>query len=76
MKKRRRNSADWAQAAAADICIRIMLADQEGKSLGDVYDEIFKAYHLCEDPFTHCPCSEFDWASSCEEYIRQSRHEQ
>lgn len=75
MTKPRRLAADYMAASAADCCMRIMLAMHEGRSLSDVYDEIYKTYNLRDDPFTRCPCSQYDYWESMAEYQRQSGYE-
>ena len=36
-----------------------------------VYNEIYKLFNLCEDPFTGCPVIPEDYANLNEEYRRQ-----
>lgn len=36
-----------------------------------VWNNIYKMYGLCDDPFTHLPCSPGDYAKSSLEYDKQ-----
>lgn len=72
----RKRRFDILQEAAADCCIRIMMEAETAphcalEALRRVYDEIHEAYGLCTNPFTHLPCSEYEYFQSLASYDRQ-----
>lgn len=58
------------QKTAADILTQFMFT----KDMDDVvktWDEVYKQYGLCDDPFTHTPCTPEEYAKNSLEYDRQ-----
>lgn len=58
------------QIAASDILTRFMFT----KDMDDVistWDEVYKDYELCDDPFTHTPCTPEEYEKNNLEYRRQ-----
>ena len=59
-----------AQKVAADILARFMFT----KDMDDVvstWNKIYEQYELCDDPFTHTPCTPEEYAKNCLEYDKQ-----
>lgn len=68
---RQRKITNAMQEVASEILVRLIFT----KDMEDVYalyKEIFEKYKLNEDPFTQLPCSDREYAKSCDEYYRQS----
>lgn len=60
---------------AADILTTFIIHTWEGvtqESCDKFYDEVYKRYDLCNDPFTTLPCTREEWADSNVEYQRQT----
>jgi hypothetical protein len=58
------------QKVAAEILTEFMFV----KNMDDVnlvWDDICKRYGLCDDPFTHTPCTPEEYAKNSLEYDRQ-----
>lgn len=58
------------QKTAADILMQFMFT----KNMDDVvktWNEVYKQYGLCDDPFTHTPCTPEEYAKNSLEYDRQ-----
>lgn len=69
MKKPRLSNI--VQHHVAEILTAIMMC----KTMDDIYklyDSLYYAYELCEDPFTHCPCSPKEYEKNKLEYERQT----
>ena len=63
------------QKVAADILTQFMFT----KDMDDVmrvWDNIYKQYDLCADPFTGCPCVPEEYCKNKLEYERQMMIEQ
>ena len=65
---------DKMQQVAADILMRLYFVND--------IDEVFKIvkemeekYELCDDPFTHTPCTTKEYYKNVKEYERQSMEE-
>lgn len=66
-----RKLTDKEQRIVAEILTAFMFT----KNMDDVmrvWQEIYNAYELCDDPFTHTPCSPKEYAENSLEYDRQS----
>ena len=59
------------QLVAANILTQFMFARDMGEVL-QTWDNIYNQYELCDDPFTHTPCSSEDYYKSKLEYDRQA----
>lgn len=59
------------QQVAAEILTQFMFARDIGEVL-QTWENIYKQYDLCDDPFTHTPCSPKDYYKSKLEYDRQT----
>ena len=59
------------QRIVAEILTQFMFARDMGEVL-QTWDNIYKQYDLCDDPFTHCPCSSEDYYKSSLEYDKQA----
>ena len=58
------------QQVAAHILTRLMFT----KNMDDVWkvwDDVYKQYELCDDPFTHTPCTPEEYCKNRLEYDRQ-----
>lgn len=58
------------QKVAVDILVRFMFT----KDMDDVvktWNEIYEQYELCDDPFTHTPCTPKEYAKNRLEYSKQ-----
>lgn len=58
------------QTVAADILTRFMFI-RNMDDVMKVYDEVFEAYGLHEDPFTGVPCTTKEYFENRAEYNRQ-----
>lgn len=59
------------QLVAAEILTQFMFTRDMGEVL-QTWDNIYKHYELCDDPFTNCPCSPEDYYKSRLEYDKQT----
>jgi len=62
---------DSMQKVAADILTQFMFVADMDEFL-KAWDDVFSRFELCTDPFTGCPCSYKEYASSSLEFARQS----
>ena len=62
------------QRVAAEILTQFMFT-RDMKEVLQVWNNIYKQYDLCDDPFTHTPCSPEDYCKSRLEYDRQTMME-
>lgn len=69
MKRGNRTAYHYKQVAAADIAIRLIVANR-GEFIPFI-DEIVNDYGLHYCPFTRLPCSSYDYEEACKEYDRQ-----
>ena len=58
------------QRVAAEILTQFMFA-KDMDEVWQAWDNIYKQYELCNDPFTYCPCSPEDYYKSKLEYDKQ-----
>ena len=68
MKQAKINSRD--QRVAAEILTQFMFT----KNMDDViqvWNDVYKQYDLCDDPFTDCPCTPEEYVKNRLEYDRQ-----
>lgn len=63
------------QRIVADVLTAFMFA-QTMDDVMEVWNQIYKQYGLCDDPFTHTPCSPEDYLKSKLEYEKQTMIEQ
>ena len=68
MKQRKITNKE--QRVAADILTQFMFT-KDMKEVLQIWDDIYEQYGLCDDPFTHTPCSPEDYAKNSLEYRRQ-----
>ena len=66
----KRKITNTMQEVAADILTRFTFVESE-EEFWKEYKEIYKAYELCDDPFTHLPCSSKEYFKNNLEYQRQ-----
>lgn len=59
------------QRVAAEILTKFMFARDMGEVL-QTWDNIYKQYDLCSDPFTHTPCCPEDYCKNKLKYDRQA----
>lgn len=59
------------QLVAAEILTQFMFA-RDMKEVLQIWDNVYKQYDLCNDPFTHTPCSSEDYCKSKLEYEKQT----
>lgn len=59
------------QQVAAEILTQFMFTRDMGEVL-QTWENIYKQYNLCDDPFTKCPCSPSNYYKSKLEYDRQT----
>ena len=60
-----------AQKAAADILMRFAFVKSEDE-FWEAYNMVFEKYDLCDDPFTHTPCTPDEYCKNRLEYDRQT----
>ena len=58
------------QRTAADILTQFMFT-KDMDDVNKVWDKVYKQYGLCDDPFTHTPCTPEEYAKNCLEYDKQ-----
>lgn len=58
------------QRVAAEILTQFMFI-RDMNDVSRVWNEVYKQYDLCDDPFTHCPCSPEEYAKNSLEYEKQ-----
>ena len=68
MKQRKISERD--QQVAAEILTQFMFT-RDMKEVLQTWDNVYKQYGLCEDPFTKCPCSQEEYAKNSLEYQKQ-----
>lgn len=62
------------QQVAADILMRFMFT-HDMEDVMKVWQEVYEQYELCDDPFTHTPCTPKEYAENCLEYEKQTMFE-
>ena len=67
----RKKVTNHDQRLVAEILTQFMFT-RDMKEVLQVWDDIYKQYDLCDDPFTHCPCSSEDYCKSRLEYDKQT----
>lgn len=68
MKRRKISERD--QQVAAEILTQFMFT-RTMDDVSDVWDDVYKQYGLCDDPFTHTPVSPEEYAKNSLEYQKQ-----
>lgn len=58
------------QKVAADILMEFIFT-QTMDEVVEAYDRVFERYGLCNDPFTHTPCTPEEYCKNKLEYERQ-----
>lgn len=58
------------QKVAADILMQFMFTNNMDEVV-KVYNKVLEQYDLCEDPFTHTPCTLDEYCESILEYEKQ-----
>ena len=70
MKMKERKITNTMQEVAADILTRFAFVKNE-EEFWKEYKEVYKVYELCDDPFTHLPCSYKEFSKNSLEHDRQ-----
>ena len=70
MGKNKRKITNTMQEVAADILIQFAFVENK-EEFWKVYKEVYKDYKLCDDPFTHLPCSSREYSENHLEHDRQ-----
>lgn len=65
---------DKMQQVAADILTRLYFVNDIDKVI-KVVKEMEEKYELCDDPFTHTPCTTKEYYENVKEYERQVMEE-
>ena len=66
--------SEKTRKAVADVLTQFMFT----KNMDDVmkvWDEVYRQYGLCDDPFTGTPCTENEYCHSLLEYEKQAMSE-
>ena len=58
------------QKVAADILMQFMFT-RDMDEVVNTYNRVLEQYDLCEDPFTHVPCTPEEYCESVLEYEKQ-----
>ena len=58
------------QKVAVDILMEFMFT-QDMDEVVEAYDRVFERYGLCNDPFTHTPCTPEEYCKNSLEYEKQ-----
>lgn len=72
MKKKKITST--MQKVAADILMEFLFTHNMDE-VAEAYKKVFDEYELCEDPFTHTPCTFDEYCRNKTEYDRQLMYE-
>ena len=70
LKMKRRKISERDRQVAAEILTQFMFT----RTMDDVWrvwNDIYKQYDLCDDPFTKCPCSPKEYTENNLEYQKQ-----
>lgn len=59
------------QETAANILICFSFIESMDE-FWETYNDVFKTYDLCDDPFTYLPCSPREYAKNSLEYAKQT----
>lgn len=59
------------QKVAVDILTEFLFTHNMDEVIA-AYDRVFKKYELCDDPFTHTPCTPEEYCKNKQEYERQT----
>ena len=71
MKNTKKKLTDKEQQVASEILTAFMFTNNM-EDVMKVWQDIYNAYELCDDPFTHTPCSPKEYAENSLEYSRQT----
>lgn len=66
--------SDKMQQVAVDILERLMFIKSLDE-LGEVFEYTYKKYKLCDDPFTHMPCTAKEHSKLSYSYDKQKAEE-
>lgn len=66
--------SDKMQKVAVDILERLMFVKSLDE-LGEVFKYTYKKYKLCDDPFTHMPCTTKEYVKLSYSYDKQKAEE-
>ena len=69
MKKK--HLSDKVQRTVAEILTALMFVNSM-EDVHKIWQSLYEAYELCEDPFTHCPCSPKEYEENRLDYERQT----
>ena len=58
------------QKVASDILTQFMFT-KDMDDVNKVWDEVYEQYGLCDEPFTHTPCTPEEYAKNRLEYDKQ-----
>ena len=72
--RKRRKLTERDQQVAAEILIRFAFVNSMDAFVSE-YKELKKDYDLCDDPFTHLPCSSGQYSENSLKYERQTMEE-
>ena len=72
--RKRRKLTERDQQVAAEILIRFAFVNSMD-DFESAYKESMNDYNLCDDPFTHLPCSPGQYSENSLEYERQTMEE-
>ena len=67
---KQKKKSDKAQRIAASILTAFMFCETMDQ-FHETWKNIYNEYDLCDDPFTHCPCSSQECEENETEYRRQ-----
>ena len=70
IKKKQKIITDKEQRIVAEILTAFMFV-KDMEEVHKVWENIYNSYALCDDPFTHCPCSSKEAIENQLEYERQ-----
>ena len=73
--RKRRKLTERDQQVAAEILIWFAFVNSMD-SFESTYNKLMEVYDLCDDPFTHLPCSPGQYSESSLKYERQAMEEQ
>ena len=71
MSYKRRKISERDRCVAAEILTSFMFTRNIDEVMA-VWNQVYEQYGLCDDPFTHTPCSPKEWSENLVEYEQQT----
>ena len=72
--KKEKHISNSMQEVAVDILERLMFV-KDLNELAELFEYVYKKYKLCDDPFTHMPCTAKEHSKLSYSYDKQKAEE-